>query len=600
MYSNYNDENDIFQPRNYRIYSVTQATKVGSCNLKGFAAEAAALRAAGKLGEAEEAYRHLTAGDGGPFAFSELCLILSDLGRNDEALGVLEEALARYPDHLRLIAQRGVILERLRRYAEAIAIYEQVLLRDPTMAPILNNLAGLLNLQGRYDEAVGLFRHSLAIEPNPANHSNLLLAMNYSGHYDQGALFAEHKRWAAQYAPMRANVEPFTNLRDPDRRLRVGYVSADFKMHPVAFFIGAIIANHDQNTVEIFCYSATFASDEMTNTLRRMNVVWRDIAALDDAGAAQVIRDDCIDLIVELSGHTAGNRLLTLAYRPAPIQATYLGYPNTTGMQAIGYRFTDAWADPPGVSDATYTETLIRLPHGFLAYRPPANMPIVRELPAGTNGRITFGSFNNLAKISSETVSLWSRVLAEVTNSRLMIKSHCFADARTRERFYRRFLEYGVADDRLLLLSASHSSVEHYDKLNLVDIALDTVPYNGTTTTCEALWMGVPVIVLAGDRHASRVGVSLLNAAGLPEFIAPTPDAYVVLARALARDLNGLAALRASLRVRLAGSPLLDARRLTREFEASYRTLWRSWCANADMRLDDVEPTRIKKLRLND
>jgi predicted O-linked N-acetylglucosamine transferase (SPINDLY family) len=210
-------------------------------------------------------------------------------------------------------------------------------------------------------------------------------------------------------------------------------------------------------------------------------------------------------------------------------------------------------------------------------------MPIVRELPARTDSRVTFGSFNNLAKISLETVALWSRVLAEVPNSRLMIKGHYFADAGTRERFCRRFSEYGVAGDRLLLFSEPRGAVEHYDTLNRVDIALDTVPYNGTTTTCEALWMGVPVIVLAGARHASRVGVSLLKAAGLPELIAPTPDAYVGLARALARDLGGLAALRTSLRARLAGSPLLDTRQLTRDLEATYRTLWRQWCAGVGM-----------------
>ena len=560
---------------------VQHPTNVGAFDRKALGAQAAALRAAGRLKEAEEVYRRLVAMVGSPAAFNELCSILMALGRNKEALDFIEQALARHPDHLKLAAQRGVILERLRRYGEAIDVYERVLLRDPNLVLVISNLAGLLNLQGRHDEAVDLYRRSLVTEPNRAIHSNLLLAMNYSGRYDQGALFAEHKRWAALHAPTPSIVEPFTNARDLNRRLRVGYVSPDFNTHPVAFFIGAVIANHDRNAVEVVCYSSTFAQDKITSALRGMNVVWRDIAALDDASAARLIRDDGIDIAVDLSGHTAGNRLLTLARRPAPIEATYLGYPNTTGMGAIDYRFTDAWADPPGESDRTHSEILIRLPGGFLAYTPPANMPPVRELPAPANGRVTFGSFNNLAKISPETIDLWSLVLAAVPDAQLMIKSRSFADAALRERFCRLFEARGVSDDHLLLLSEPVGPVDHYDTFNRIDIALDTVPYNGTTTTCEALWMGVPVVALAGDRHASRVGVSILNAAGLPELVASTSDAYIAIAQGLASDLGSLAALRASLRGRLASSALLDARRLTHALEAAYRSAWRSWCNGA-------------------
>jgi protein O-GlcNAc transferase len=436
----------------------------------------------------------------------------------------------------------------------------------------------LLNLQGRHDEAVDLYRRSLATESNSANHSNLLFAMNYSGRYDQCALFAEHKRWAELYAPTPPTAEPFTNVRDLNRRLRVGYVSPDFNMHPVAFFMGALIASHDRHAVEVFCYSSTFAQDKMTAAFRGMNVIWRDIAALDDVSAARLIRDDGIDIAVDLAGHTAGNRLLTLARRPAPIQATYLGYPNTTGMGAIDYRFTDVWADPPGASDRTHSEILVRLPSGFLAYTPPANMPPVRELPALSNGRVTFGSFNNVAKISPGTIDLWARVLTAMPDAQLMIKARSFVDAALRERFQRLFVARGVTEERLLLPFEPVGSVAHYDTFNRIDIALDTVPYNGTTTTCEALWMGVPVVALAGDRHASRVGVSILNAAGLSELIAPTPDAYIAIARGLASDLDSLAALRASLRTRLAPSALLDARRVARALEQAYRSAWRNWC----------------------
>ena len=531
---------------------------VGALDLKALSAQAAALRAAGRLKEAEEAYRRLVAMDGNPAVFNELCSVLMAVGRSKEALDVIDQALTRHPDHLKLAAQRGVILERLKRFAEAMDVYDEVLVRDPNLVLVISNLAGLLNLQGRHDEAIDLYRSSLARESNRGIHSNLLLVMNYGGRYDQRGLFAEHKRWAALHAPAPSIVEPFTNVRDPNRRLRVGYVSPDFNTHPVAFFIGAVIANHDRNAVEVFCYSSTFKQDRITNALRGMNMVWRDIAALDDASAARLIREDGIDIAVDLSGHTAGNRLLVLARRPAPIQATYLGYPNTTGMGTIDYRFTDAWADPMGESDRTHTEVLIRLPGGFLAYTPPANMPPVRELPARAKGHVTFGSFNNLAKVSPETIDLWSRVLAAVPDAQLMIKARSFVDPALRERFSRIFAARGVSVDRLLLRSEPIGSVQHYDTFNSIDIALDTVPYNGTTTTCEALWMGVPVVALAGDRHASRVGVSILNAAGLPELIAPTPEAFVVIAHGLASDLDRLAALRASLRARLVSSALLD------------------------------------------
>jgi predicted O-linked N-acetylglucosamine transferase (SPINDLY family) len=556
---------------------VRQMTDVNSRGTNQLAIKAAELRAAGKLTEAIEVYRRLTAEYPEPQAFSELSLVLSATGRNDEALAAIDEAIARYPNNLRLIAQRGVILERLRRYGEAIQIYERVLARDPALAPVMNNLAGLLNHQGRHEDAIKLFRRSLSIRPNATVHSNLLFVMNYSGLYDQCELLAEHKHWASLYAAL-PNLTRFFNTRDPERRLRVGYLSPDFRMHPVAFFIGAIIANHDKNTFEIFCYSSNFTMDEMTTTLRRMNVCWREIAALDDAKAAQLIRNDRIDILIDLAGHTAGGRLLALAQLPAPIQASYLGYPNTTGMQAIGYRFTDAWVDPHGLSDAAHTEKLIRLPGCFVAYTPPANMPAVRELPARVNGYITFGSFNNPAKISSDSVSLWSQVLDAVPNARLLIKAHYFADAATSDRFRQLFAAQGISADRLIIVSEPRGSIDHYDTYNRVDIALDTVPYNGTTTTCEALWMGVPVVVLAGTRHASRVGVSLLNAARLSFLIAPTMEVFVGTACALANDLDNLAALRSSLRSRLRVSPLLDTIGLTRNLEASYRMLWRNWC----------------------
>ncbi len=550
---------------------------------RGPAEEASALHAEGKLDAAEKIYRSLVTTEGSAQGFVGLGRVLLEQGRADQALEVFGDGLKRHSTDLRLTDGRAVSLERLKRVGDALAAYEEVLARAPKSGRTWNNVAGLLNIQGRNDEAFEAYSRAVALEPNdPIIHSNLLFIMNYSGRFDQAALLAEHRRWAERHAiPLGAASPPHGNLPDPDRRLRVAYISADFWTHPVAYFIGAVIANHDRERFEVFCYSATKRPDRLTEALRRMRVVWRDIAWLDNAATAELIRNDAIDILVDLAGHTAGHRLLALARNPAPIQATYLGYPNTTGLPAVGYRFTDAWADPPGESDRLHSETLMRLSGGFLAYTPPSDMPAVRELPARAAGHLTFGSFNNLAKISPETVALWSRVLSAVPDSRLLVKGRSFADAPTRERFSRLAAEHGILAERLSLLWEPGRARDHFEVWNRVDIALDTTPYNGTTTICEALWMGVPVIALAGDRHAARVGVSILNAAGLPELAAPTQDAYVAIALALAGDLEQLASLRASLRARLARSPLLDTRRLTRELENAYRTLWLGWCAGA-------------------
>jgi predicted O-linked N-acetylglucosamine transferase (SPINDLY family) len=303
---------------------------------------------------------------------------------------------------------------------------------------------------------------------------------------------------------------------------------------------------------------------------------WREAAAWDDAQLERAIRDDGIDLLVDLAGHTKLNRLPVLARKPAPLQFTWLGFPDTTGVAAIDFRITDAIADPPGPADALHAEALLRLPGPFLCYLPPPDAPPVRARPAGV--ALTFGSFNNLDKLSAQTVALWARVLLAVPESRLLLKS-----ARTRvpeavERIHAAFAAQGVAPARVVFAAWRERRSDHLAAYADVDVALDTFPYHGTTTTCEALWMGVPVVTRTGGTHVSRVGASVLAHAGLPELVVAGDDAFVAAAAGLAGDAARRAALRAKLRERLAASPLTDAAAFTRGLEDAYRAAWRSWC----------------------
>lgn len=513
--------------------------------------------------------------------FAILGSTLTKLDETDEALSVFESGLGQYPDDLILAEGRAVCLDYLRRTGEAIAAYAAIVTRAPASQLAWNNLGSTLNRQGRNAEAIAAFRRAEALAPdNAVFASNVLLALNYQDGHAPDGLLAQHRAWdqrlAARVAPTPAH---HANPPDPERRLRVGYLSADFRAHPVAYFMGAILAAHDRRQFEVFCYSSTRQPDAVTRTLQGMPLSWRDISGLDDDAAARLVTEDGIDLLVDLGGHTGDHRLLVMARRPAPVQGSYLGYPNTTGMAAIDFRFTDFHADPPGAADGHHSETLLRLDGGFLAYTPPANMPAVGPLPALTNGHFTFGSFTNLAKVSASTFDLWSAALTAVPGSRLLMKAREFDDAATRARFHGQFSARGIDAARAELRAGPHPAEAHFNVWNSVDLALDTYPYNGTTTSCESLWMGVPLLTLAGDRHAARVGASLLHAVGLPGLIADSPAEFAAKAVALAGDLPALASARKALRERLRRSPLLDPRRLARQLEQHLRGQWRDWCA---------------------
>jgi protein O-GlcNAc transferase len=541
-------------------------------------------------------------------AHYQLGNLLKGAGRHEEAARVLREAVRLAPKHaaawLNLGAaclksrvledavkafQRALKLEPGRpeahnilghalslsgRSQQAEAAFKEALRLQPGFAPAHDNLGRLCRSTGRLAEAIAHYRAAIASKPDPYTHSNLLFALNFLPGLPPGEVFAEHRRWQESYAaplPLLPRRTPVSS--DRGRRLRVGYISPDFAHHAVAYFIEPVLASHDRERCEVFCYASVAQPDRFTARLRGLAEHWRDIAALGDEAAAGLIQTDELDLLVDLAGHTANHRLLVLARRPAAVQATWIGYPNTTGLSAIDYRITDAISDPPGTTEAYYSEKIVRLPTSFSCYRPDDEAPPVNALPAAANPGVTFASLNQYAKVTPGVIAVWARVLQEVPGSRLLLKAPGRSDAGVAAQIRTAFAGAGITGDRIMLHGDRLPTAAHLALYHNVDIALDPFPYNGTTTTCEALWMGVPVLTLAGQTHVARVGASLLTHAGLPEWIANSPEGYVQRAVSATRDLPALATLRLGLRERLRRSPLCDAVNFTCRLEKAYAAM---------------------------
>lgn len=501
-------------------------------------------------------------------------------GKHEETAEQFRHVLKLKPRHALAHLHLGKALHMQEKYDEALIHYRNAVALDPKLTDVQGLIGGIHQRRANIADAIACYRETLRHHPHDHNtHSDMLLALNYGTNANENAMYAEHVAWGRAHKLKTARTSAYANAPDPDKRLRVGYVSPDFRQHSVAFFFEPLLTHHDPARIETFCYADVAQPDATTERLRSLTGQWRNTTGVSDDRLAEQVRADGIDILVDLAGHTVGNRLLVFTAKSAPVQVTYLGYPNTTGIEAMDYRLTDAYADPPGVTDNNYSETLFRLPRGFLCYRPPDDAPSVKSLPALASGRITFGSFNNLMKVTPEVISVWASILKAVPNSRLIMKNNSFGDASTRERCLDMFMAHSISRERLEFLPPAGSLPEHLDLYGRVDIALDTFPYNGTTTTCEALWMGVPVITLAGRRHASRVGVSLLTQAGLADFIATSPDEYVRIACSLASQSEALSRLRATLRGMVVASPLCDEKSFARDIEAAYREMWIKWCA---------------------
>ncbi len=535
------------------------------------------LRRRGRAEEAIACYRKALELDPGiAFAHNNLGTALKTLGRWQEAIVAYRRALELEPGSAIAHYNLGNVLKEAGEAAEAERLLLQALALNPALAEAHLNLGNLRKEQGRLDEAMICYSRAVAARPDyAAAHANLLFTLAYVDGLSQARIFELHRDWGRRHAQGLARRD-HANERDPERRLRIAYVSPDLRTHAVAMFIEPVLRHHDRAQVEVHAYAEVAQPDAVTQRLQGLCDVWRSTVGLTDEQVAALIRADGIDVLIDLAGHTANGRLLALARKPAPVQVEYLGYPATTGIEAMDWRLTDAVAEPVGQRETFYTERLYRLPHSLWCYQPFADMGEVSPSPAQARGYVTFGSFNNYAKVGPRVVALWAAVLKAVPTARLVMITVPQGEAQA--ALWARFESLGVARERVLLHDRLGRS-EYVALFGQVDVALDPFPCNGGTTTCDALWMGVPVVALRGETFLSRASLSVLAASGLEALAAADEAAYVELCRRLACDVEALSALRAGLRPQLAASPLLDAAGFTRDLEAAYRAMWRTWCS---------------------
>jgi predicted O-linked N-acetylglucosamine transferase (SPINDLY family) len=601
-----------------------------------------ALRAKGRYEDAIAEYRHALARNPGyAEAHNNLGNALKDLGRLAEAIDAYRRALTLKPDYAEAHHNLGLALLRQDQFPQAAAAFRQAMALRPQYADACNGLGSALLGQDKIEEAIAAFRQALVFKPDYAEgfynlgtgllhkgdpdaaivalekalalrpdyvdaHNNLAMAFNESGQvekalasydralslrpddalihsnrvytlhfhlpYDAAALLHESRQWNDRHArPLRDSIRPHDNDRSPDRPLRIGYVSPYFKYQAECFFMMPLLQRHHHAEFRIYGYCDVARPDAMTERLRDRADVWRNIVGQSDEQVAQLVRSDKIDVLVDLTMHMESNRLLVFARKPAPVQVTWLAYPGGTGLETMDYRLSDSWLDPPG-ADPGYTEKTIRLPGGWCCYDPLSELSFAAIRRPGP---IRFGSLNHPRKLNDKVLELWYRLLREVPDSRLLL---LIISPSQRQRILDLAKEHEIGADRLEFVErlGREPYLKTYDS---IDIALDPLPYNGITTTCDALWMGVPVITQIGVTAAGRAGLSLLHVVGLPDLAAAAPEQFVHIARNLTGDATRLAELRATLRQRISNSPLMDAARFARNMEAVYRDIWRRWCA---------------------
>ncbi|KAK8633119.1 hypothetical protein V6N13_013973 [Hibiscus sabdariffa] len=514
-------------------------------------------------------------------ACNNLGVIFKDRDNLDKAVECYQLALSIKPNFSQSLNNLGVVYTVQGKMDAAASMIEKAIIACPTYAEAYNNLGVLYRDAGNISMAITAYEQCLKIDPDSRNAGqNRLLAMNYINEGDDH-LFDTHRGWGRRFMRLYPQYNSWENLKDPERPLVIGYISPDYFTHSVSYFIEAPLIYHDYGNYQVVVYSAVVKADAKTIRFRekvlKKGGIWRDIYGIDEKKVASMVRDDKIDILVELTGHTANNKLGTMACRPAPVQVTWIGYPNTTGLPTIDYRITDSFADPPDTKQK-HVEELIRLPECFLCYTPSLEAGPVSPTPALANGFITFGSFNNLAKITPKVLQVWARILCAVPNSRLVVKCKPFCCDSVRQKFLTTLEQLGLESVRVDLLPLILFNHDHMQAYSLMDISLDTFPYAGTTTTCESLYMGVPCVTMAGSVHAHNVGVSLLSKVGLQHLIARNEDEYVPLALQLASNVTALQNLRMSLRDLMSKSPVCDGQNFISGLEAAYRNMWRRYC----------------------
>jgi predicted O-linked N-acetylglucosamine transferase (SPINDLY family) len=536
------------------------------------------LRAAGRVDEAEPLLKAaVEESPDSPEAHLALAEVSASRGRHDAALARADAAIALRPHSGRAWLARGLALNALQRLPEAEAALRRAVALDPEASEAYRILARILVNQLRVDEGLKVYDAGRAHDPEGYVRASELFVLNYSDTVTPEALFDRHKAFGEAmekvYSPI---VARFGNSRDPERRLRVGYVSGDLSFHAVALFLIPLLERHDRSVIETFCYSLNEATDEVTARIVERTDHWRSVAHLAHAEVADAIARDRIDILIDLSGHSGIPAFDIFARRPAPLQAGWLGYLCTTGLTRIDYRISDPVADPPGASERYHTETLLRLPHVQWCYRPMVDVASSPAPACERNGHVTFVSCNHTAKLSRTVRRLWAQILRRVPGSRLLALG--IAQGPARETVLRDFADDGVDASRVTIEPRLPLEA-YFRRLDAADIALDAMPYSGGTTTCDALWMGVPVVTAPGAWPMSRSAASILSTVGMHEWIVSSPDDYAHRAVAAAADVGTLRGLRATLRSRMQASPLMDEPRFARDMEDAYRRVWRTWCA---------------------
>ena len=493
----------------------------------------------------------------------------------DGAIDAYRRALELNPEQTGCHGNLAVVLQAKGHIDEALAANYDALRMTPDSPATHTNIASCLKDQGRLDEALEFFRRAIELDPDAADRfSALAYTVCFHPDYDAARILEINRQWDRRYGqPLKPGIIPHENEASPERRLRIGYVSPDFCEHVVGYSMLPVIREHDRRAFDIYCYSNVLRPDGMTTQLASLAGGWRNIVGISDEAAAEMIRADQIDILVDLALHTARNRLPIFARKPAPIQVAYLGYAGTTGMEAMDYRLSDPYFDPPDANLNVYREQTVRLPGSYWLYQPMQSAPASSGSPAAEQGFVTFGCLNKFAKASTAALELWPEILLAVPGSRLLLQG---AAGFARQSVHDRFARNGVAAERVEFVGLQPCE-KYFETFRRIDIALDPFPYGGGISTCDALWMGVPVVTLNGATAVGRGGRSILSHLGLPELVAETPQEYVSKAVALAHDLPRLRELRATLRDRMEHSPLRDAKRHTQEIEDAYREMWRNW-----------------------
>jgi protein O-GlcNAc transferase len=589
-----------------------KATKIRPNFAEAFYNLGIVLNRADKAKQAETAYRQaIKIKPENVDYLNNLGNLLVSRKNSEQALEIFQQALDIDPDHLKILNNYGSALAKLGRHEEAIAHYKKALAIEPNYSDAYNNLGNAYVEEGQLSAAIEGFEKAIELQPDnarmfnnlgnalldsgepkkareayqksvdlapeqPRTHSNLLYCYQYDPHITAHLLNDYHRAWDKNHgAPQKAKWPSHKISKNSDRRLRLGFASPDFGRHPVGFFLIKLLENIEAKDFEIYCYSDRLNKDDMTNRLAGASRQWQDSFNLDDDALAAKIRSDKIDILFELSGHTKGNRLSMHAQKPAPVQISWgIGYPGTTGLSTIDILLTDVYHVAPAEDDL-YPEKVVRLPAGLSCYEPPSYAPAVGELPANQNGYVTFGSFSQSRKITGEVLAAWASILAAVPDSRILLKYSGLDDEFNIKRIESAFAGEGIKPDRIIIEGGAPHK-EFLARYNAVDIGLDTFPYSGGITTCEALWMGVHVVTLPGTTSASRHASSHLSTVGLTKYIAGDLPAYVNIATELAKDLSELKMLRQGLRDRVAGSPLCDGAAFARQFGAAMRDIWQN------------------------